>query len=268
MSRVNEWIERTRARVHRGRQRVKWNLLKRFKGDGAIVTTPFGARLRLDFANVSAPFFWSGRYEPDETAVLRERVRPGATVCDVGANVGYFTLMLASLVGPSGRVVAVEANPSMAELLRRNLDLNPELGRRVTIETRALGAAPGTADFFCPVRGHEGVGGLRDTKRAALGRVVQVPVVRFDDVVRDHGLDRLDVMKIDIEGGERDLFRGARSTLSALRPVLLFEGSPQNTKAWGYTVDELLRDVRAAGYGVTPLPGEESWVGLPDPVSK
>jgi FkbM family methyltransferase len=149
-------------------------------------------------------------------------VGPGMTVLDVGANFGYYSLLLADLVGPGGKVLAVEPNPDVAACLRDTLSING-FGGYARVEEAALGrGAEGEAHFFIPeqepknarvVRSGAAVGGP--------GRRITVRATNVDALTAD--LDRLDFIKIDAEGGEADILEGMTGALARLKPALLVE---------------------------------------------
>jgi len=109
--------------------------------------------------------FWLGTYEPEMQSALRELIKPGITVYDVGANVGYITLMMAKLTGAQGKVYAFEALPDNVERLRRNVELN-DYTDRVTIFPGAVAAGAGEVKFL--VHSSGGMGKARWTKPKAL----------------------------------------------------------------------------------------------------
>lgn len=135
-------------------------------------------------------------FDPVERSVLADHLRPGDSVVDIGANIGAYTLYLAGLVGPGGRVLAVEPQPSVLGRLRENLALNPEL--TVTVAPVALGAQAGEA-LFETNAGNEGEGKLAQTGATA---GIKVPVATLHDLVLRSGLSRIDALKIDVEGWE------------------------------------------------------------------
>jgi len=173
--------------------------------------------------------FWSGgleRFEPFTVAALRAAVRPGDSVFDVGANIGFFSTLLSRLVGQTGRVVAFEPEPENLRLLRLNLDAND--CRNVTVVPSAVGAEAGTATFSLDAAtgstGH--LGGAPTAGELAVGtgkvRLIETPVETIDGVVERLGVVP-DVVKMDIEGGEIDALTGASATLTTHRPVVLSE---------------------------------------------
>jgi FkbM family methyltransferase len=229
--------------------RLKWLISKRLRRQSIVCEHALGYRIRLEFSDLSASHIYFNRYEPEETEKIVKLVGPGMTVLDVGANIGYFTLLLAGRVGPSGRVHAFEPNPVLHNKLRENAALNPEYADgRIAFHREALGSYEGEAEFFCPIAGHEGVGGLRNTNRAPLSAVIRVPVQMLDAFVANEGITRLDFIKMDIEGGELDALRGAERTLRNLHPKLLFEAFEVNTEPYGYRVFEILSYLEQRDY--------------------
>lgn len=103
---------------------LRWSVSKRLGRKSIAARTNAGLRLKLEFEDVSAPHIYFGYYEEDETRAISQLVRPGMTVLDIGANIGYYTLLMADLVGPLGRVHAFEPNPTMVVRLRCNIAQN------------------------------------------------------------------------------------------------------------------------------------------------
>nr|WP_242481955.1 FkbM family methyltransferase [Paracraurococcus ruber] len=154
-------------------------------------------------------------------AVAAAVLPPDGVVLDVGANIGLSALALAPLL-PRGRILAVEPSPATAEALRRTLALNGLEGQ-VAVEAVALGAAPGMAEFHAAA--HSAGAHLMDAATLAADGLpkVRVPVETVDALATRHGLERLDFLKVDVEGFETEVFDGARETLARCRPVVFAE---------------------------------------------
>jgi FkbM family methyltransferase len=179
---------------------------------------------------------------PDlDFAALGELSLAGATVLDVGANIGYSTLRLASLVGPRGRVLAVEPHPANLRLLRANLRRN-----RVR-NVEVIGAAAWRSDGRVTLgeceenTGDHRVGALLQERRA-----LEVPAVRLDDVV-DPDADVRFIL-IDTQATEHVALEGARELLARRRPVVFAEYWPAGIRVFGDDPAEVLRGYRALGY--------------------
>jgi FkbM family methyltransferase len=159
----------------------------------------FGRKMRLDGTRNIAErrlLIQPQHFDPLERQVLSAHLRPGGVAVDIGANVGAYTVFMAGLVGREGRVLAVEPQPSVLARLRENLALNPEL--TVTVAAVALGDKQGEATFE-PGSKNEGEGKLAQGHSAG---GFKVPVDTLHNLASAHGFDRIDALKIDVEGWE------------------------------------------------------------------
>lgn len=186
-------------------------------------------------------------YEVLVQLVYEALLRPGDVAFDVGAHVGRHTVPMAQCVGPTGRVVAFEPLPACNACLRRACD-----DSHVEIHDCALGASPGTAEFVFAVD-LPGYSGLRERIYDQPTRLQRLPVTvrTLDEMTADFSSLRL--IKVDVEGGEMDVFRGGPDTLQRLRPVVVFEfglraiGNYDSSPASAY---ELLADHDYHLYGI------------------
>jgi FkbM family methyltransferase len=183
------------------------------------------------------PSFSLGLFEPHVVEAMRHHVRPGAVAYDVGANVGYHTLYLADLVGPSGKVLAFEPNPSDHARLQWNVQANQ--ARSVRILNQAVAAASGTVSFA--TFEVAGIHRIATGEVPADAKMIQVPAVSLDDFVYAHGNPTPDFIKIDVEGGEDEVLRGAARLLAAARPVIICE-------VWSSNADCIKALCSAHGY--------------------
>jgi FkbM family methyltransferase len=156
------------------------------------------------------------RVEPAKTQVLLSVLRPGQTVYDVGANVGYFTLLASRQVGLGGRVVAFEPFARNIAYLHRHVELNG--AANVTIVPAACADTTGIARFAPGTDCAEGR--LIEAPVAGAAAIQFVPTVTIDDVVAQSGLVP-DLLKVDVEGAEERVLKGAARTLASARPILL-----------------------------------------------
>ena len=192
----------------------------------------------------------TGRYEPQETALLRHILAPGMTFVDVGANWGYFTLSAAHLVGRTGRVLSVEADPRACRTLRANVARNRL--DTVRLVEAAASDAPGTLrlqeyESAACESGNYGLAGA--TPGAAHGRSFDVPARPLDDVLDEAGIERVDLLKMDIEGAEGRALVGLRRMLAARRiDRVLVELHPRMLLDQGMSVERVVDDLRGFGY--------------------
>jgi FkbM family methyltransferase len=201
-----------------------------------LCTSAHGALIRGNTRDLVQRWIYVfGVWEPDLTAWLRDRLSPGATVVDVGANVGYYTTLAANAVGPDGTVVAIECLPSTAKILRDNIALN-QLDN-VAVHALAVGEEAGAAPVYS--------GGVDNTGAASTNghgvAEATVPVQTLDEILRAHPAERISFIKIDVEGDELKVLRGARRTLQALQPgaAVLVEVDPKASAGEGGDTDPL-----------------------------
>ncbi len=159
---------------------------------------------------------WSNAFEPALIHLLKREAKPDWVTLDIGANVGAVTLALARFTAPTGRVHSFEPGPPNLLRLRANLALNPELAARITVHPAGVGETPGELQWQ-EETGNPGNAVLGNSGTHA------VPVITLDDFTVQQGLPRLDFIKVDVEGMELSVFRGARHSLRQFRPLVYFE---------------------------------------------
>lgn len=189
-----------------------------------------------------------------ELLLLRWLVRPGDVCVDVGAAGGAHLLVMAARARPTGRVLGVEPRPRSFAVLRRIVQL-AGLGGHVTLAPVALADRSEDLDLRVPVvptRAHLR-GSTTDPDEAAAfaglpARRISVPTRRLDDVVAAAGLERVDVLKCDVEGAELLVLAGATHVLRDLRPIVVVEADDQHQRRFDATAQDVLDAVTAHGY--------------------
>jgi FkbM family methyltransferase len=197
-------------------------------------------RLRLCLGNdLTAQIYIAGCWEPNEFAFLDRILRPGMTFVDAGANDGIYTVFAAQRVGAGGLVWAFEPSPRELERLCCNLELNHLAARVFPL---ALADVEGQAELMLGGYEHEGhntLGAFAYSEVESAGKVA-VRLRRLDDIVAEDAPARMDVLKLDVEGAELRLLRGATATLERYRPVVLFEASEPSLRNQGASGAELI----------------------------
>lgn len=147
---------------------------------------------------------WLGTYEQEKQDAFVKFIKPGQVVCDIGANVGFYTLLSSRLVGPQGKVFSFEPLPRNLALLRHHVAINR--CANVTVFDVAVSGAAGEAAFT------EGT----NTANGSLGAggALRVRVVCLDDLLRDGAIAPPNMLKIDVEGAEAKVLQGAKNLLA------------------------------------------------------
>lgn len=154
---------------------------------------------------------WLGTYEPRTRQWLQAVLGPGRVFFDIGANVGFFTVLASRIVGGEGAVVAFEPLPENLRALQEHVRLNR--AQNVTVVAAAVSDRAGT-ERFGPAD-NPAMGGL------APDGSIDVATVTLDDLVKEGAVRRPDVLKIDVEGAELRVLAGARRTLVEARPAIV-----------------------------------------------
>jgi len=189
----------------------------------------------------------SDSYETRERRFVESLLRPGMTVLDIGAHHGLYTLLASRTVGMRGRVLAFEPSPRERNSLLTHLRLNR--CRNVDVEGVALGSKSGRGELFI-VQGREtGCNCLRPPNVPEPTIKVSIPIDTLDSCLQRRGIDHADFMKIDVEGAELEVLRGATGLLKGrLRPIILAEVQDLRTAAWGYPAKEIVDFLRQYDY--------------------
>jgi FkbM family methyltransferase len=167
--------------------------------------------------------YFNGDIEPEVQAALGKYLRPGMSVYDIGANIGFFSLLAARLVGAAGRVTAFEADPEIAARLRENVERNKDAP--ISVEEKAVWSSANPVFFAradSEVSPDRGLGHVidHDGEKSAPG-TIRVGAISVDEFV--HKSAAPDFIKCDVEGAEVEVFRGAEKLLNGRRPIILCE---------------------------------------------
>lgn len=197
--------------------------------DIVYLTTLYGHKIGLPQGRIpyqQGSLAKKGVYEPETTKLLFDILHPGMRVADCGSNCGYHAQNIAKIIGPEGRLWCFEANPELVPLLTSNMD-NYGYLKHSTIINAGIWASDGVLPF--PLLA-TGLGTASFKKPEQLKRiqtkVVDVPVVSLDSFF---GEQKLDLIRMDIEGAELEALKGAVNVLNTSKPTLVFEWSHENT---------------------------------------
>ena len=207
--------------------------------------TRHGIRFELDVGTRDGWMLYVHRSSNRE---LVGYVREGETIFDIGANQGETSLYFAQAVGPHGRVYSFEPNPAMFAMLGRNIQLNPAL--RCHAEHLALGAAEGMAGMRQLDGRNPGTASIDSEGIPFGGRLAPIRITTLDRYVREKGIERIDMMKIDVEGFELEVCKGAEESLCRWHPRLLLELMDKHQRMHGGSAPLLVKWLEEHGYAV------------------
>jgi FkbM family methyltransferase len=185
-----------------------------------------------------------GFYEAPLARFFIQSLRPESVVLDVGAYIGQYT-MLAAKYASAGHVFAFEPHPESCQRLKAHIDRNRLTS--VTIVPRAAGEIAGRMPFA--LTEIDSNSGLLSPDHPD-GSVVEVEVTTVDDVVREAGLQRVNAMKVDVEGAEGLVLRGAQETLARFHPLLIVEINRKRDQAFGDDPETILGQLENLGYNL------------------
>lgn len=221
-------------------------LYNRLKPRGISLVEIEGGKLYVDSADSGEvpDLMLCGSYDPFETEIIRTIIKPGMTVVDVGAHIGYFTIFMANLVGENGRVFAFEPDPHNFSLLARNVTVNGL--SNVVVERVALAATAGERQLY---RDRENLGNMsfseRNVTQGRLGGNIVVPATTIDNYFSNR---KVDFLKVDVQGAEGLVLAGARKILMRDRPKFVMEFWPYGLKNVGTDPKALLKWLSELGF--------------------
>lgn len=226
-----------------------------------------GHRLYLDQDNPpSVAFtaaFFNGEYEPETTRLFETLLRPGMTVLDVGAHVGYYSMLAARLVGPAGHVCAFEPDPRNCGLLRRNIELNGY--GNIEVVPSAVADREGVILLFRSSLGSD-QNSISSTSQGTLREeAVPVPAMTLDEFARSTGSPKIDFIKMDVEGCEPLALIGMRQLIAATENLtFVVEFNTERLQACGFVPRDFLRDLQHLGFDIQCV-GEHCHLTTLDP---
>ncbi|OGM11051.1 hypothetical protein A2Z22_03610 [Candidatus Woesebacteria bacterium RBG_16_34_12] len=190
--------------------------------------------------------------ERESVKLCRELVKPGMTVIDIGAHIGYYTRLLSELVGSSGRVFAFEAHPDNYAVVKQNLRArkysNVEMYNCAVSDQKGkmqLYVSPGSSN-------HSLLAGYTEASGT-----IDVESITIDSFLSEKGIKSVDFMKIDVEGAEPLVLAGMRQTIvSSHRLSLLIEYNPQALQSGNIIPEEFLRDLREMDFKIKMIPND------------
>jgi FkbM family methyltransferase len=232
----------------------------------ALMRTVWGQIMILDTrdALLAPHLLLDGFWEAWMTKAFRNVVHEGMTVVDVGANIGYYTLMAASLVGDKGRVYSFEPHPEVFGMLTRNVHVN-YFFYNVTLVQQAVLHERGKIDFFLR-RDYPGNSSVGEVPSSHLDYLldgqekISVDAISLDEYF-GADMPRIDVIKMDVEGAEPSALQGMKNLLAANPAIIMLaEWSPSQMRTAGNDPEAFLADISSMGFPLRKI--EEGLVAV------
>ena len=196
--------------------------------------------------------FLLGVYENRETLILKSLLREGDFAIDVGANFGWYSTLFSRIVGSSGRVLSFEPVPATKRILERNLALNHCL-HNTTSEQVALGSESGWAQIYVFRGLPDGQASISPQGRRDY-TIYEIEMRTLDEILSG-GQANPFLVKVDVEGAEKDVLMGAQETIKTNKPVIMLEINLHTAKSVGVSPTESLRILARFGYSFYRITG-------------
>ncbi|MCA9669797.1 MAG: FkbM family methyltransferase [Myxococcales bacterium] len=228
-----------------------------------VVVERRGIQFELDLTQqIDSAIFYDGYFELGTTEAIERIVEAGMVVFDIGANIGCHALQLARLVGPAGHVWAFEPTGWATKKLRRNLELNPDLAQTLNIVNCALSDETRARTEYS-FRSQWNADGKQTAEEHG-----EVDFITLDEFVHERGVTSLDFVKLDVDGYETKILRGARETLKRFKPAMIIEVSDYWQRRVGDSLDALVCELERVGYRYYDEAGFEPIDDLRDRVAQ
>ena len=233
----------------------KTGVLRPIKRLGLAIATkwPFPVRTKIEGgramyvdlrSSVGRGIFATSRFDPEVFTPIASALKPGDTFLDIGANVGYYSMLAIDLIGPKGCIHAFEIDPRPLKCLRKTIKKTHI--NNIVIHACAVGEASGTLAFSMGLDcGHSSL----SNKPTGM----EVPVRTIDQMVSSDDSLSIKAVKIDIEGGELQALRGMSRILREQHPLLVIESDEDLQEAFGYNQADLIAYLESFDYKVSPL---------------
>jgi FkbM family methyltransferase len=187
-------------------------------------------------------------YEEGLSEFICQYLKRGMTFFDIGANQGFYSLIAAGRVADTGRVFAFEPIPSVMQKFKRNIEFNKI--KNINPEQMAVSRTEGEVAMYVCVDGWESLSSLREPSEDVLSRkeIIQVSTISLNKYVEMRQIRKIDLMKIDVEGGELDVLQGGRQLWTDHRPIVVCEIEDKRTNQWNYQASTILDYLKNQNY--------------------
>ena len=183
-------------------------------------------------------------------------VNPGDVVIDVGGNIGQTALSVAKKTGVEGKVISFEPYPGTNKQFKKNLSLNPGISN-IELVDYGLGDKPGSFEMFQACTTNSGANRITPGVERALAGEQVINVITLDSYIDSKGLNKIDLIKLDVEGFEMKVLSGARGTIVRYKPDLFVEVDDANLRMQGDSVKDIFNYFKELDYSIVDVETNE-----------
>jgi len=202
---------------------TKYKLKKIKKSNNDLLVKTHGNIIQVNpnDEGLSTELLVFGSHEPDTTEFVSKYLSENMICLDIGANIGYYSTLYSRIVGNEGKVISVEPSPLNFKYLKKNLQSQNQ--KNFVLFNCACGNSEGKVNFQLDLRANKCKVLDNEIKIDSQSDIIQVPVRRIDDIIKESGINKLDFMKIDVEGYEWNTLQGGMSTIQKFKPTIQLE---------------------------------------------
>ena len=202
---------------------TKYKLKKIKKYSGELLVNTHGNTIQVipDDEVLSTELLVFGTHEPDTTEFVSRYITKNMVCLDIGANIGYYSTLYSKIVGDGGKVITVEPSPLNFKYLKKNLERQNQ--KNYLLFNCACGNTEGRVNFQLDLRTNKCKVVENETKIDTASNIIEVPVRKIDNIIKDSGINKLDFMKIDVEGYEWNTLQGGYLTIQKFKPTIQIE---------------------------------------------
>lgn len=192
---------------------------------------PNGSSCKINGEQIRVPFryrhFYPAVYEVEKTEFIRNHCKPGTTAIDIGAHLGIFSVILARLVGPQGKVYSFEPTPFTYQVLKKTIRIN-KLEKIVKAEQYAVSENNGETTFYVHDTSEISNANTSVAHNDTGVKPIRVTTISLDSLLNNNDLKNLSFIKIDAEGAELEILKGAEEVIAKYKPYITLEVHPNN----------------------------------------
>ncbi|WP_040490037.1 FkbM family methyltransferase [Indibacter alkaliphilus] len=205
-------------------------------------------RLRVDISkSMGAAIYWRGAHDWAPIFVMEKNIQHGSCIIDIGANQGEYSIWAARKAGTNGKVIAFEPMDELFNTLQKNISLNPNYKNVIIPVKVGLSDRPGKLNLYGKEGDNEGVNTLFPTASHNI-LIQEIELSTLDMELEKMKVDKVDFVKLDVEGAELQVLKGSQKTIEKYRPKWLIEINAEACEAGGYAAEDILQLLSGFGY--------------------